>query len=184
MHHRARPSSRPSTHGRPPASITWMQLPDVSRISPMSPSLCVWAAQTKRPKTPDRVQQGKPPPSSASSGVCLHGCRWHIGVTKRTNHEGYHPVLMVHEYCGTVRPGVMNTGWHRRFSQRPGLFFGVLVPVSPQVQTPTARNKLVWRWTGVSLGQHQVFWNFRVTKLVEVQERREDSTYEKRINIF
>jgi len=57
--------------------------------------------------------------------------------------RGYHPVLMVNEYCGTGRPATMNTGWHRRLSQRPGLFFGVLVPVGPQLQTPAARIKVV-----------------------------------------
>ena len=52
MYYRARPSSRPSTHGRPPASITWMQLLDVSMSSRMSHSLCAWAAQTKWLETP------------------------------------------------------------------------------------------------------------------------------------
>jgi len=51
----------------------------------------------------DRAQQGKPPPSSASSGASSHGCRWRIGVAKQMNREGYHPVLMVNEYCGTGR---------------------------------------------------------------------------------
>jgi len=40
--------------------------------------------------TGDRAQQGKSPPSSASSGASSHGCRWRIGVTKRMNREGYH----------------------------------------------------------------------------------------------
>ena len=86
----------------------------------------------------DRAQQGKPPPTSASSGASSHGCRWRILMVNE-----YHVVLMVNEYCGTGRTVTMNTGWHRRLSQRPGLFFGVLVPVGPQLQTPAARIKVV-----------------------------------------
>jgi len=103
--------------------------------------------------TSDRAQQEKPPPSSASSGASSHGCRWRIGVKKRMNREGYHPVLMVHENCGTGRPAAMNTGWHRRLPQRPGLFFGVLVPVGPQLQTPAARNKV-----GVEVRDRKVYY--------------------------
>ena len=91
-----------------------------------SQSMCMGSPDKATGNNGDRAQQGKPPPSSASSGASSQGCRWRIGVTKRMNREGYHPVLMVNEYCGTGRPATMNTGWHRMFSQRPGLIFGVL----------------------------------------------------------
>jgi len=71
--------------------------------------------------------------------------------------------IQVHGYRGTGRPAAMNAGWHRRLSQRAGLFFDVLVPVVPQ--SPAARNNLVWRSGGDLV-------------LVEARERREDSTYE------
>jgi len=77
---------------------------------------------------------------------------------------------MVHEYCGTGRPSTMNTGCHRRFSQRPGLFFGVLVPVDPQLQTPAARNKVgvavTWCFLGTtpSLSRHGSVEKIRRTK--------------------
>ena len=86
------------------------------------------------------------------------------------NRDGYHPVLMVNEYCGTGRPVTMNTGWHCRLSQRPGLFFGVLVPVGPHLQTPAATIQVVvvvtWCFLGAtpSLSRHGSVEKIRRTK--------------------
>ena len=93
--------------------------------------------------TCDRAQQGKPPPSSASSGASPHGYRWRIGVTKRMNREGCHPRPWV--------PWDRQTSCHeRRLASQDlattGLFFGVLVPVGPQ--TPLRTTEVTWCFFG------------------------------------
>ena len=133
--------------------------------------MCMGSPDKETRNTCDRAQQGKPPPSSASSGASPHGYRWRIGVTKRMNREGCHPRPWV--------PWNRQTSCHeRRLASQDlattGLFCGVLVPVGPQTpgvacietQVGVRTTEVTWCFLGAtpSLSRHGSVEKIRSTK--------------------